>query len=147
MKSETESRKDDLVNRIGELARDAQKLARVAVQQYSAEVEAILKAQDRDARRIERCLDGMLDFCFDEGMLVLYKKLCRHYFDIDPEATVSYVHAYREMWDEQKPDKGPLDGETRQRGHVIPDDKKGHKGDKGIINGLNAFYQERYSNE
>jgi hypothetical protein len=47
----------------------------------------------------------MLNFCFDDGMLVLYKKLCRYYFDIDPKATVSYVHAYREMWDEQEPDK------------------------------------------
>ena len=100
MKSETESRKDDLVRSIRALAKDAQKLARVAVQQYSAEVEAILKAQSSDSRRIERCLDGMLDFCFDDEMLVLYKKLCRHYFDVDPEATVSYVQFYREMWDE-----------------------------------------------
>jgi len=45
MKSETKSRKDDLVKQIGVLAKDAKKLARVAVQQYSAEVEAILKAQ------------------------------------------------------------------------------------------------------
>jgi len=75
------------------------------VQQYSSEVEAILKTQSRDSRRIERCLDGMLDFCFDDGVLVLYKKLCRYYFDIDPEATVSYVYSYREMWDEQESDK------------------------------------------
>jgi len=105
MKSITDSRKDDLVQSIGELAKDAQRLAREAVQQYSAEVEAILKAQSRDSRRIERCLDGMLDFCFDDEVLVLYKRLCRYYVDIDPKATVSYVHAYREMWDEQKPDK------------------------------------------
>ena len=77
MKTETESRMDDLVNRIGELAEDAQKLAQQAVQQYTAEVEAILKAQSRDSMRIERCLDGMLDFCFDDRALVLYKKLCR----------------------------------------------------------------------
>ncbi|MDD5153487.1 MAG: hypothetical protein PHR03_02295 [Desulfovibrionales bacterium] len=130
MKSETESWVDDLVQSIGELAMDAQKLARVAVQQYSAEVEAILKAQSRDSRRIERCLDGILDFCFDDGALVLYKKLCRYYFDIDPEATVSYVHAYREMWDKQKPGKGPLDGETRQTGHTTSHDEMGHKGVK-----------------
>ena len=99
MKRETESRRDELVKRIGELAKESQKLARVAVQQYSAEVEAILKAQRRDSMRIERCLDGMLDFGFDDGMVMLYKKLCRHYFDINPEAAVSYVHAYREMWD------------------------------------------------
>lgn len=69
--------------------------------QYSTEVDAILKTQCRDSRRIEHCLDGMLDFCFDDGMLALYKKLCRYYFDIDPEATVFYANAYREMWDQQ----------------------------------------------
>ena len=135
MKSETESRRDDLAKRIGGLARDARKLARVALQQYSAEVEAILKTQSRDSMRIERCLDGMLDFCFHDGVLVLHKKLCRYYFDIDPEAAVSYVHAYREMWDEQKPGKGPLDGETRckpDKRDELPSTKKGAiKGTKG----------------
>ena len=90
----------DLVQRVSELGKESQRLARVAVHQYSAEVEVIMKVQSRDPIRIERCLDGMLDFCFDDGMLELYKKLCRYYFDIDPEAAVSYVNAYREMWDE-----------------------------------------------
>ena len=99
MKTETESKMDNLVQRIGELAEDAQKLASQAVQQYAAEVEAILKVQSHDSQPIERCLNGILDFCFDDGMLSLYKKLCRYYFAIDPEATVSYVNAYREMWD------------------------------------------------
>jgi hypothetical protein len=93
---------DDLVQRIDELARGTQMLTRVAARQYSVEVEAVLKARSRDPRRIERCLDGMLDFCFHDGVLALYKKLCRYYFDIDPEEVVSYVHAYREMWDESR---------------------------------------------
>ena len=105
MKSETKSGKDDLVKQIGALAKDTQKLARVAVQQYSVEVDAILKAQSSDSRQIERCLDGMLDFCFDDEMLVLYKKLCRYYYEIDTEAAVSYVHIYREMWDDLNPAK------------------------------------------
>jgi len=94
--------KDDLVNRIGELAKVTRHLAREAVQQYSSEVEGILKTQNRDSSRIEHCLDGMLDFCFDDEMLSLYKKLCRYYFDIDPKATGFYVHAYWEMWDERE---------------------------------------------
>ena len=100
MKSIPESRENDLVKSIGELVKSSRRLARVAVRQYSAKVDAILKAQSRDSSRIERCLDGMLDFCFDQRMLALFKKLCRYYFDIDPEATVSYVNAFREMWDE-----------------------------------------------
>jgi hypothetical protein len=43
----------------------------------------------------------MLDFCFDDEMLVLYKNLCRYYFNIDPAATASYVHFYREMWENE----------------------------------------------
>jgi len=90
---------DNLLRSIGGLAGGAQRLAREAVQQYSAEVDSILKGQSRDSMRIERCLDGMLDFCFDQGMLALFRKLCRYYFSIDPEGTASYVKAYREMWE------------------------------------------------
>jgi hypothetical protein len=101
MKSKAESKKDNLVQRVGESAKAVERLARQAVQQYSAEVEAILNMQSSDPQRIERCLDGMLDFCFDSRMLALYKKLCRYYFGIDPGSTASYVNAYRDMWDEQ----------------------------------------------
>jgi hypothetical protein len=63
MEGETELKTDNLVQSTGKLARGTQKLAREAAQQYSAEVEAFMKAQSRDSSRIERCLDGMLDFC------------------------------------------------------------------------------------
>jgi hypothetical protein len=43
----------------------------------------------------------MLSFCFDEQMLLLYKKLCRYYWDLNPQATADYVNYYREMWDEE----------------------------------------------
>ena len=105
MKIETKSQIDELVQSIGEIAEERQKLAQQATQQYALELNAILKAQCRDSRRIEKCLDGMLDFCFDSNMLRLFKKLCRYYFDIDPSATVSYVHSYRDMWDEQEGDQ------------------------------------------
>ena len=100
MKSKTKPQLDDLVKSIGDLIKTRNQLARQAEQQYTFDVEAILKAQSRDPQRIEHLLDGMLDFCFDSAMLSLYKKLCRYYFKIDPEATASYVYAYRDMWDE-----------------------------------------------
>ncbi len=74
-------------------------LACRAVVEYGPIVDSVLHDQSRDVHRIERTLDGLLDFCFDPEALLLYKKLCRHYFDIDPAATASYVRAYREMWD------------------------------------------------
>lgn len=100
MQSKTEPQMDDLVRSIGELAKAGNQLAHQAEQQYAPEVEDVLRTQCRDPNRIERLLDGILDFCFDPAMVCFYKKLCRYYCTIDPEATVSYVNAYREMWDE-----------------------------------------------
>jgi hypothetical protein len=97
---------DDLVQSIGEIARATRRLARQAEKQYSPEVEVILRTQCCDPQRIEHLLDGMLDFCFAAAMVRLYKKLCRYYFEIDSEATASYVHAYRDMWDEEGQAKG-----------------------------------------
>jgi len=107
MKSKKKPQMDDLIKSIGELARARNQLANKAEQQYASEVEALLKAQSRDPQRIEHLLDGMLDFCFDPPMLFLYKKVCRYYFKINPEATDSYVYSYRELWDEKgEADKG-----------------------------------------
>jgi hypothetical protein len=92
---------DDPVRSIAELAKARDQLAHQAEQQYVPEVEDVLRTQCRDPNRVERLLDGIIDFCFDPAMLRLYKKLCRYYFTIDPGATVSYVNAYREMWDEK----------------------------------------------
>jgi hypothetical protein len=92
----------DMVQTIKKIADAQQQLARQAEQQYSFEVEAILRDQCRDPQRIECLLDGMLDFCFDDEMLCLFKDLCRYYFKIDPDATASYVYAYREMWDDEE---------------------------------------------
>ena len=106
MKSKAKSQTHDLVQSIGEIARASRELARQAEKQYAPEVEDILRTQCRDPQRIEHLLDGMLDFGFDAAMVRLYKKLCRYYFEMDPEATASYVYAYRDMWDEEGQAKG-----------------------------------------
>ncbi len=81
------------------LARSLRDLQHRAVQEYQPVVEDILRSGIRDVQYIERTLDGMLDFCGHEPMLVLFKRLCRHYWLIDPVATASYVRAYRDWWD------------------------------------------------
>lgn len=96
---------DELVQNIGKLAEEMKELAQLAVKLYSVEVESIIRERDHDTKRIELCLDYMLGFCFDDGMLAIYKKLCRYYYDINPESTVYYVNEYREMWDTEEPNK------------------------------------------
>ena len=100
MKTKIKPQMDDLAQCIGQLAKDRQKLARQAEHHLTFEVEDILKTQSLDPQRIERLLDGLLDFCFDDRILALYKKACRYYFQMDPRATVSYIYAYRDIWDE-----------------------------------------------
>lgn len=95
-----------LVRSIGKIIAGRDGLARQAEKQYTVEVENILFAQSRDIHRIERTLDGILDFCFDPALLAIFKKLCRYYYGIDPVATASYVYAYRDMWDEGAEKRG-----------------------------------------
>lgn len=84
------------------LAEQLQALNRQAVIEYTPVVEAIIRSGDRDIRHIEHTLDGLLNFCGYDPALQLYRRLCRHYYDIDPVATVSYVEAYRELWDSER---------------------------------------------
>ena len=84
----------DLVNAMSAITRQA-------VAAYAPIVDAIVRERCQDAQHIQRTLDGLLDFCFDPEALLLYKKLCRHYYAIDPAATADYVRFYREMWDSE----------------------------------------------
>jgi hypothetical protein len=79
---------NELVQEISVQADKFGDLAQQALKQYSVEVESIVIERDKNSQRIEHCLDGMLGFCFDDRMLRIYKKLCRYYYDINPEATV-----------------------------------------------------------
>ena len=61
--------------------------------------EKLTGYEPKDDKDIQRLLDGLLDFCGDENVLLLYKKLCRYYWDINPQATAEYINIYRETWD------------------------------------------------
>lgn len=76
-------------------------LARKAEATYTLQVNETIHGKCKDAQQIEWALSHMLDFCFDDRMLVLFKKLCRYYYQIDPIATASYVYVYRDMWDDE----------------------------------------------
>jgi hypothetical protein len=89
-----------MIKEIEKIAIEMNQLAKQALWQYGAVVDSIISTHN-DQNQIEHTLDGMLDFCFDAEMLVLYKKLCRYYYNINPEATVDYVNIYREMWDNE----------------------------------------------
>ena len=86
------------------VARQLGPLNHQAIAEYTPLVEEILRTNRRDTARIERTLDGLLDFCGHPPIVELYRRLCRYYWAINPEATASYVAAYREMWDTEGED-------------------------------------------
>ena len=83
-----------------ELAESIQQNTQQAYEIYKEEVDRIDKDNVQNINEIERQLDYLLTYCADEKMLLLFKKLCRHYFNIDPEGTAEYVAIYRNMWED-----------------------------------------------
>ena len=68
---------------------------------YKPEVENLIKTKITNSKTIERLLDLLLDHACNDEVLILYKKLCRYYWDLNPEATANYINYYREMWDNE----------------------------------------------
>lgn len=73
-----------------------------AYYEYKPQVETLISARVSDDIRIQHLLDCLLDHACNDEILFLYKKLCRYYWDINPQATVDYVNYYREMWDNEE---------------------------------------------
>ncbi len=82
-----------------DLVDSMRELEQRAALQYRPVVDDILRTGSRDAQHIEHTLDGLLDFCGHEPVVLMYRQLCRYYWLFDPAATAFYINAYRERWD------------------------------------------------
>lgn len=86
---------------IRELAASLNALHRQMAAACAPGVQAMIQSRTQNHQQIEHLLDRLLDCaCIPEG-LALFKSLCRYYYHINPAATASYVHAYRDMWDSE----------------------------------------------
>lgn len=74
-------------------------LSNLAIEQYTPLVEEIITLKIRDEHHIELTLDKLLDVCFNDKILLLYRKLCKYHYDINPQATIEYINCYKEMYD------------------------------------------------
>ncbi|GDY15088.1 hypothetical protein LBMAG53_39660 [Planctomycetota bacterium] len=66
---------------------------------YTTVVDDLIASGCKDVDTIARTLDGLLDFAGHHQGLALYRRLCRHLWDIDQQAAATYVQFYREFWD------------------------------------------------
>jgi len=90
-----------LLESVSGLAGQISQLQLQIAKQLEPVVRHLIATKSRDAKTIEQTLDRLLDVaCHDTG-LTEFRRLCRYYWTIDPEATASYVLAYGEMWDDE----------------------------------------------
>ena len=100
MKKENQDKQQKiLTNDIREIAKELQTIYSQAEIYYTSAVNDVIRRQSKDVKEIEHLLDYMLDFADNEKILALYRKLCRYYFDINPQATAEYIQSYKEMYD------------------------------------------------
>lgn len=48
-------------------------------------------------QEVERLLDAMLDFTYHDGVLELFRSVCRHYLPYYPIMVHDYVYLYRDL--------------------------------------------------
>ena len=102
--------------RILEMARQLKYLNHEKYMLVKPKAERILRLKLKDKGCIEEVLDQLLDvlsFSETEEALTLYRRLCRHFFNIDPQATFDYIEMYKEQCDpdESRPFFSPLEPE------------------------------------
>ncbi len=67
---------------------------------YTVKVDDVIQNNLKNEQDVERILDGLLDICFDDEALVLFKRMCRYYLSINPHATRDYINYYKDMYEE-----------------------------------------------
>jgi hypothetical protein len=81
------------------LAKDLHAIYLQAEIYYTSAVDDVIRRQSKDTKEIEHILNYMLDFADNGKILTSYRKLCRYYLDINPQATAEYIQSYKELYD------------------------------------------------
>jgi len=84
---------------IDALGEQMQDMAVQAVYRFTPIAEDIIAGRITGESNIGYQLDFMLDYCWDDTVFLLYKKILRNLYHEYPELVASYVQIYREMWD------------------------------------------------
>lgn len=93
---------------IEELYDICKEIVKIQKQQYEIvkqEIEGIISNRIKNEMYIERKLDEMLDilsFYENDETLITFRRLCRYYFDINPQATADYIRIYKEQNDPEE---------------------------------------------
>jgi len=92
---------DKVVDGIGALAGDMRGMVERALVSYAPIAEDIISRRITGEHDIGRQLDYMLDFCWDDKFLELYKKVLNSIKDEYPELVISYIESYKDLWENE----------------------------------------------
>ena len=95
---------DEMTKGIGVLAEQMQGMAVQALYRFTSIAEDIISGRITGENDIGYQLDFMLDFCWDDTVLTLYKRILRSLYNKYPALVASYVQSYRDMWDSDETD-------------------------------------------
>jgi hypothetical protein len=87
------------LNGFTDLAESINKITQEAFIIYEPQVQRIYLNKVKDEKEIERVIEALLDYSYDDKILLLFKRLCQYYYKINPEITYEYVMIYRNLWD------------------------------------------------
>jgi len=93
---------DKFFSEISTLAEGIIDLAKSVLPFYKEFTEDVIHERITDINEIERQLDYMLSFCFDDEILLLYKAVLRKLYDEYPDTVCFYVQGYRDMYEDDE---------------------------------------------
>ena len=97
-KDNIDSEIDSLASKLAPIVERMKEIYNLAVEEYTQLVEDICNRRATEDE-VEWLLTWMLDFADDGRMLMLYKRVCRAYLMIYPEAILYYIMEYRKLYD------------------------------------------------
>ena len=92
----------EFISDIRGIAKELQTIYSQAEIYYTSAVNSVIQRQSKDIKELEHLLNYMLDFADNKKILASYRKLCKYYYNINPQATAEYIQLYKEMYDEDE---------------------------------------------
>ena len=89
---------DDMVNHLEPLIQQMKHIHNMAVVAYTPLVDDLC-SRKATQNEVEWMLDWLLMYAGDERMLLLYKRVCRAYWQIYPDSIAFYIMEYRKEYD------------------------------------------------
>lgn len=65
---------------------------------YAKRTDSVLSGKETDISSIELLLDSLLDFCFDDRFVYLYKRICRYLLPNYPQLVGEHITIFKKLY-------------------------------------------------